>query len=151
MILVCPSCIARYRVAVEALGATGRRVKCRRCGYVWHAEPPGHVAEVLHAEPLERVVEVIRAEPEAAAPSGFPAPGPAPARAQLPVPAGTARRRRGHSLWTWVACFLLLALFVVGYEARHPIAKEWPWLAPVYEGFGIVLGEGQGAEPGRPE
>lgn len=139
MIIVCPSCIARYRVAVDALGATGRRVKCSRCGYIWHAEPPGHAVEVIHAEP------------EAAAPSGFPEPGPAPARAQLPVPAGAARRRRGHSLWTWVACLLLLALFVVGYEARHPIANEWPWLVPVYEGFGIVVGEGQGAEPGRPE
>lgn len=141
MILVCPSCIARYRIEVEALGATGRRVKCSRCGYIWHAEPPGHTVEVIHAEP------------EAAAPTGVPAPepDPAPARAQLPVPAGSARRPRGHSLWTWITCFLLLALCVVGYEARHPIANEWPWLVPVYEGFGIVVGEGQGAQPARPE
>ena len=139
MILVCPSCIARYRVEVEALGATGRRVRCSRCGYIWHAEPPGHAVEVVHAEP------------EAASTSGAPEPDPAPTGARLPVPAGSARRPRRHSLWTWIACFLALALCVVGYEARHSIASEWPWLAPVYEAFGIVVGEGQEAQPGRPE
>lgn len=151
MILVCPSCIARYRVAVEALGATGRRVRCSRCGYVWHAEPPERVAEVVHDDSFERVVEVIRAEPETAAPFGIPEPGAAPTGARLPVPARSARRRRGRFLWTWVLCLLVLALCVVGYEERHSIATEWPWLAPVYEGFGIVVGEGRGAQPGRPK
>ena len=139
MILVCPSCIARYRVEVEALGATGRRVKCSRCGSIWHAEPPGHV------------VEVIRAGPDAAAPSSDPEPDPAPTRVQLPVPAGSARQHRKRSLWTWVLCLLVLVVCVVGYEARHLIANEWPWLAPVYERLGIVVGEGQGAQPARPE
>ena len=139
MILVCPSCIARYRVEVEALGATGRRVKCTRCGYVWHAEPPGTVVEVIHAEP------------EPAPPSDAPEPDPALPRPQLPVPAGAVRRRREHSLWTWVVCLLVLAVCVVGYEARQPIAKEWPWLAPVYEALGIAVGDGQGAQSERPE
>ncbi len=139
MILVCPSCIARYRVEVEALGATGRRVKCSRCGYIWHAEPPGHVVEVIHAEP------------EAPAPSDVPELPSPPPRAGLPVPAGPARRPREHSLWTWILCLLVLAICVAGYEARHPIANEWPWLAPVYEGLGIAVGAGRGAQPGRPE
>ena len=139
MILICPSCIARYRVEVEALGATGRRVKCSRCEYIWHAEPPGYTVEVIHAEP------------EVSHPADTPEPAPAPHRAQLPVPAGSVRRPRSNSLWTWVLCLLALAVCVVGYEARYPIAKEWPWLAPVYEGLGIVVGEGQGTQPAQPE
>ncbi len=139
MILVCPSCMARYRVKVEALGATGRRVKCTRCSHVWHAEPPEHQVEIVHAE-----LEVMP-------PSDIPEPRRPPPRAQLPVPASSVRRRRRQSLWTWVACFLVLALCLVGYEARQAIAKEWPWLAPVYEALGIAVGEGQGAQPGRPE
>ena len=139
MILVCPNCIARYRVKVEALGATGRRVKCSKCGHVWHAEPPEHV------------VEVVRAEPEADAPSGVRGAGRAPPRAQLPVPARPARRSRRQSLWTWIFCIAILAICVAGYEARYPVVREWPWLAPVYEGFGIVVEERRGTQPGRSE
>ena len=139
MILVCLNCIARYRVEVEALGAMGRRVKCTKCGHIWHAEPPGYVVEVIHAEP----------EPDP--PAAGPEPARSPRRPQLPVPAGSVRPRREHSLWTWVLCLLVLAACVVGYEARHPIATEWPWLAPVYEALGIAAGDGQGTQPGRSE
>ena len=67
------------------------------------------------------------------------------------MPAGAVRPRRKHSLWTWVFCLLVLAVCVVGYEARDAIAKEWPWLAPVYEALGIGVGDGQGAQSGQPE
>lgn len=139
MILACPNCIARYRVEVEALGAMGRRVRCNRCAHVWHAEPPGYVVEVLHAEP----------EPDP--PAGEPATKDEPAKPQLPVPAGQAPRSRAPSPWTWILSLLVLAVFIVGYEARQPVVKEWPWLAPVYEALGIDLEEGQEAPPARPE
>ncbi len=133
MILACPNCMARYRVEVEALGALGRRVRCSKCGHVWHAEPPGTIVEILQAEP----------EP------GLRAAGPS--RPQLPVPAGQAPRPRSPSAWTWILSLMVLAVCVVGYEARKPIVKEWPWLAPVYEALGIELEEGLEAKPARPE
>ena len=135
MILACPNCIARYRVDVEALGATGRRVRCSKCSHVWHAEPPGYTVEVLHAVP----------EPDP------PATGPEARKPQLPVPADAPPRSRSPSLWTWVASLAILGMCVVAYEARRPIVEEWPWLAPVYDALGIGPEEGQGAPPARPE
>lgn len=35
----CPNCSASFQVADGALGATGRKVRCARCGNVWHAMP----------------------------------------------------------------------------------------------------------------
>lgn len=39
MRLTCPSCESSYQLADGALGATGRKVRCTRCGTVWHARP----------------------------------------------------------------------------------------------------------------
>ena len=173
MILACPNCMARYRVRVEALGAMGRRVRCSRCGHVWHAEPPGYKVEIIHAEPEpDRVATrpepdtpaergsdpVAAAGPESIPPVPEPDSAPAadvseadPPRPQLPVPARPAPQSRGPSLWTWILSLLILALCVVGYEARHSIAKEWPWLAPAYEALGMAVEDGQGTQAGQPE
>lgn len=37
MRIVCPNCETSYQLADGALGATGRKVRCARCGTVWHA------------------------------------------------------------------------------------------------------------------
>ena len=133
MILACPNCMAQYRIRVEALGATGRRVRCSKCRHVWRAEPPGYVVEVLHAEP----------EPPAAGADSEPR------TPQLPVPAGPTPRSRGPSLRIWVLSLTALALCVIGYEARYAIQKQWPWIVPVYEALGVDREEGQGAKPGQ--
>ena len=39
MILSCPSCSARFRVDADQLGVAGRKVRCAKCGHVWHATP----------------------------------------------------------------------------------------------------------------
>ena len=148
MIVACPSCIARYHVEVETLGATGRRVRCNRCGHVWHAEPPGYVVEILHAEPEP---EPSDTRPEVASAAVGVEAHIEPPKHQLPVPAGQVRRARGPSPLTWILSVLLLAACVVGYEARHSIAREWPWLASVYETLGMELEEGQDTRPARPE
>ena len=35
----CPNCSAGFQIADGAIGATGRKVRCARCGSVWHAMP----------------------------------------------------------------------------------------------------------------
>ena len=35
MIITCEKCTTSYSVADDALGAGGRKVKCKSCGHVW--------------------------------------------------------------------------------------------------------------------
>ncbi len=37
MILTCPECTISYDAPAELLGPAGRKVKCHKCGHVWHA------------------------------------------------------------------------------------------------------------------
>lgn len=39
VIITCPHCRTRYRVAVDAIGAAGRQVLCASCHEAWHAGP----------------------------------------------------------------------------------------------------------------
>lgn len=39
MIITCPNCHTRYRLAPNALGALGRQVKCASCDTTWAASP----------------------------------------------------------------------------------------------------------------
>ena len=39
MRIVCPACETGYQIADGTLGVTGRKVRCARCGTVWHATP----------------------------------------------------------------------------------------------------------------
>ena len=39
MIISCPSCETSFKVDAASLGPAGRRVRCSKCGHVWHAEP----------------------------------------------------------------------------------------------------------------
>ncbi len=56
MIITCPSCNARFRLADDALGEKGRRLKCSRCQHSWHQAPLAGPAEGVRAEE-------VRAEP----------------------------------------------------------------------------------------
>jgi predicted Zn finger-like uncharacterized protein len=67
MILTCPSCDSKFRVKDDAIGASGRKVKCRNCGHVWHAMPEG-------------------AEAAAPPPPPRPAPQPEPVFDEDPAP-----------------------------------------------------------------
>ena len=50
MIIGCPSCATRYRIGPDALGRTGREVRCAKCGHRWHvAAPQEPAAEVEYS------------------------------------------------------------------------------------------------------
>jgi predicted Zn finger-like uncharacterized protein len=67
MILVCPSCDARYNL-VQAIEPPGRRVRCRKCAHIWFADssPESQGAEAQpHASPPAATYMPPQAPPQA--------------------------------------------------------------------------------------
>jgi len=94
MIISCPSCGASFNVQPEALGPTGRTVKCSKCAHRWRVLPDGTAEEEpaseLPAAPSPTVsAPALRAEPSDAAlgpadpdePAGEPAAADSAGRA----------------------------------------------------------------------
>jgi predicted Zn finger-like uncharacterized protein len=92
MILGCPNCGARFRVQADALGPTGRQVRCRRCRHEWHA-----TTRELRPEPASPAAPAVAAAAPARAPASKPPrrlkptaapakPKPAPKPAAPPPP-----------------------------------------------------------------
>ena len=53
MRIQCPNCETSYQLADGALGSVGRKVRCARCGTVWHASP----AEIEAMRGIKRVLD----------------------------------------------------------------------------------------------
>lgn len=88
MILTCPSCMTRFRVAGNAFGEAPRAVRCKNCQHVWKASYGD-----LEAEPGAAQKAPQPAPKPATAPKPAPAPKPAakPAAQPAPKPAAPAR------------------------------------------------------------
>ena len=70
MILVCPSCDAKFKVPDNAIPPEGRKVRCANCGNAWHATK----------------ADELKAPPRQASPAKPPAPRPASPAATAPGP-----------------------------------------------------------------
>lgn len=54
MRIVCPACETGYQIADGTLGVTGRKVRCARCGTVWHATPNDYPEAPIASVPTPR-------------------------------------------------------------------------------------------------
>ncbi len=122
MIITCPACSIRYVGDPEALGASGRMVRCAKCGHSWLQLPPAD---------MPKQVDV-------------PAPEPQPRR-----PALVARPRSKGGLGGRSALALagaaIGAALLVGFFARESIVAAWPETRQLYEMVGVratAIGDG---------
>jgi predicted Zn finger-like uncharacterized protein len=76
MKLTCPNCGAGFEVRAEALGPTGRKVRCSACGYQWTAQAGAAALAARATAPVPR--EPVAAAPAAAPPPPEPTPFPEP-------------------------------------------------------------------------
>ena len=110
MIITCPSCRTRFRIAPASLGSAGRTVRCSSCNERWFVEP---FTELAPPPPL---AEVAIEPPAAARP---------------------ARRNGGRAglLLASLAALLVVAALV----GRNEIAARLPTTVPLYQLLGLPL------------
>ncbi|WP_203294989.1 MJ0042-type zinc finger domain-containing protein [Maricaulis parjimensis] len=129
IVLSCPSCSTRYRANSDAIGATGRRVRCASCGHVWTAEAENPTVQ-----------DAPQVEPAAAEP-------PKTEAESMPHKAFRARQeRKRHTLsmaaagGAWggllAAC---LVLFVSAWIFRVDIVTLWPRASSAYAAVGATV------------
>lgn len=62
MLVVCPNCATSYDIDSASLRAAGRRLRCQRCGGIWHAEWPQATKLLAAADalaPVRRAIEAV--------------------------------------------------------------------------------------------
>jgi predicted Zn finger-like uncharacterized protein len=135
MILTCTSCGTRYSVDGSKFPASGRTVRCAKCGNSWH-----QAGETAEGEPAPQP-----AMPDAAsdAPVTDTAPaGPSPTRSFAPAAmAPEPRPPLGPKIAVaagWVGLFAVVLLIVgAAVRYRQDIASVWPQSAGVYSSLGL--------------
>ncbi|MGN6150229.1 MAG: DUF3426 domain-containing protein [Rhizomicrobium sp.] len=157
MILVCPSCAARYEVDGSKFPPEGRKVRCKKCGHVWHQTPEADQAEIEEAIFNPQADPAPEAEPQPE-PEAELEPQPAwrapveeedvadaaysAAEDDEPVaakPSGRAARSAGI-IAGWIG--LVAAVLVIGFAAanyRTQIVTIWPQSASLFSKFGMAV------------
>lgn len=154
MILVCPSCAARYEVDGAKFPAEGRKVRCKKCGHTWHQLPDADQAEIEEAifnPPPEPVIQEPEPEAEPEPEVEWRAPAKEDEVAEQPaagfeedepVAAKPAKRGTGGAMVIlgWVA--LVAVVLVIGFAAanyRSQIVTIWPQSASLFSKLGMAV------------
>jgi predicted Zn finger-like uncharacterized protein len=150
MILVCPNCAARYEVDGSKFPAEGRKVRCKKCGHVWHQQPEADQAEIEEAifnPPPEPQPVVPEPEPAWRAPVEEEEEAPheaafAPVDDEEPVAAQPVRRGAGNvaTIFGWAG--LVAVVLVIGFAAanyRTQIVTIWPQSASLFSKLGMAV------------
>ncbi|MGB8602839.1 MAG: DUF3426 domain-containing protein [Rhizomicrobium sp.] len=167
MILSCPNCSTRYQVDKAKFPPDGRQVRCAKCGYRWHQNPPlddpGDESLLQEPQTDGDADAAAFAEPEedAAAREAELSQSPA-AVAEEPVVSEEASFRRfatdrsadegsGRAplfarlliLFGWgVLIVAVLGLGWCAYVYRQNIMTNWPQSASLYSALGLKSAAG---------
>ena len=136
MIITCPQCETRYTMDAAGLPASGRKVRCSKCGHVWHQGAP---------QP-ERILSTNAVPPGVTTEAATPLRGFAGSRAIAVPPIEAPRRSRAERLgliagWTGLAALLVLIGWM-GLRFRQEIQTLWPQSSALYATFGVKVNSG---------
>jgi predicted Zn finger-like uncharacterized protein len=157
MILTCPACSTRYQVDEAKFPASGRSVRCAKCGHVWHQ--PGPEGAVPEPDPAAQAA-MAEASSGADAVAGAASDSPdinetdinrtlARFRSDMAAKAEAAASAKNQKrpllpllgiVAGWIG--LIAAVLLIGYAAlryRQEVAVIWPQSAGVYEKLGLKV------------
>ncbi len=129
MIITCPECETRYGVDAAAIGASGRTVRCSRCGYSWVERQPDDLPP-----PQEMPTSPPRLETgRRARPSGTNLPAlPREKKSKAPV-----------ILWSLVV-IVLVGMITGAVVKRDMIMERAPASKSVFDLLGLIPPPGAG-------
>lgn len=134
MIIACPSCETRFEVNAAAFPPGGRKVKCARCGHVWHAASPAGVpvtpVSAAHDEPLPETI----APPTVMPPVEEEAP-PEMIWAGSDIP--PRKSGRMATIGLAAACVAVVAAGL--YVFRETVVAYVPGVGPAYAALGMPV------------
>ncbi|WP_271163865.1 MJ0042-type zinc finger domain-containing protein [Brevundimonas intermedia] len=139
MILTCPACATSYFIPDDAMGANGRKVRCKSCGEVWRATSDEPLE--LNVAPEPRVISTP--EPDAASEPASLAETPAPelpkafrARAEQQR---RLRRAAAHGVvWAGLAS-AFVGVIVSAFLFRIEVVEAFPRAAAAYAAVGAPV------------
>ena len=137
MIITCPHCETRYTTEAASFPAAGRRVRCSKCGHVWHQAAPEPERILSSEAPLEGVVTPA---------TTTAATGLAAMRETSEPSTKVPRRSWAERLgliagWTGLAALLVLIGWM-GLRFRQEIETLWPQSSALYATFGVKVNSG---------
>lgn len=146
MILICPSCSAKFMISSEALGADGREVRCGKCGHMWFQEGerdslddlPRHEPEddnidigfVPHKEEPQPI-------PEAFKPRAEPASKPSSSKPKKEIKIASPIQKQIAGLL--VALAIVLVIFYALVAMKDSLGRSIPFMGAAYEKMGFHL------------
>ena len=142
MILTCPQCATRYQVDANKFPASGRNVRCAKCGHVWHQMGPAPERDTE-----SEVREALAPAVAQAVPAESATAAHAPMRPLRPVVQETdGDAARGSFLSRaalWGGWLLLVALVAaIGWTAvvlRDSVVTWLPQSASLYAAVGLPV------------
>jgi len=159
MILTCPECATRFKIADDAIGSNGRTVRCSQCSATWFVAAEPDALNLDDAEKNTEMREEIIREPVSdtntnEGPSKAD-PGSvfgdlensnddpladigAHAAVRETADRKKARRRLLGVSMIWVVTLVILALFALAaFLLRAKIVEAFPGTAPIYKAIGL--------------
>lgn len=142
MILTCPECTTRFLLPAEALGASGRKVRCSNCQHIWYQEPEEGAGGEEEQIPEDGEARDVGIEdiPDAIRPSAEKDAGP-DILTRKRMPAVRSREKDSENLFQrqpkllgYASAALFFVILTSGlYFARQSVYEAWPPSAALFK------------------